>query len=107
MPKKQFSFDVSGRKLFDSERKAVEAFVRKYAFVSRVQPPSQAIAKYSLGEVNANIVDMSELSAKVSSQARQMETAKASGRMSMAEREARTLSLKAAIFGVAAQPSKK
>lgn len=30
MPKKTFSFDVTGRKLFAAERVAVDAFVRKY-----------------------------------------------------------------------------
>ncbi|SFM87535.1 hypothetical protein [Rugamonas rubra] len=107
MPKEPFDFGLSGRKLFDSERKAVEIFIRKYSFVSRVDLRSQAISRHSRGEVDENLEDVSVLPAKPSSQPKQMKTARASGKISKAENEARTMALKVAIFGVAAQSSKK
>ena len=107
MSKKPFNFDLTGRKLFDSERKAVEAFIRKYAFVDRVELRSQASTRHFRGQVDENLADVSALAVKAFSQPRQLKTARASEKKSTAERSARNLSLKLAIFGVAAQPSKK
>lgn len=106
MPKEPFDFGLSGRKLFDSERKAVEVFIRKYSFVDGVEPRSQAIASHSRGEVDENLADVSALPVKVS-QPKQMKRVITSGKKSMAEREARILALKMAIFGLTVQPSKR
>ena len=107
MPQKPFNFGLSGRRLFDSERKAVEVFIRKYAFVDSVEPPSRASARHSRGEVDENLADVSALAVKAILQPRQRKMARASEKKSTAERAARTLVLKLAILGVAPQPSKK
>ena len=107
MPQKPFSFGLSGRRLFDSERKAVEVFIRKYAFVDSVEPPSRASGGHSGSEVDENLADVSAPAVKAILQPRQRKMARASEKKSTAERAARTLSIKLAIFGVAAQSSKK
>ncbi len=84
MPKKPFSFDVSGRKLFDSERKAVEAFVRKYSFVSGAEPRSHAIAKPSRLEVESKLASVSGATVKRGTQPGQLKMATASEGKSMA-----------------------
>ncbi|MRV70675.1 hypothetical protein GJ700_02945 [Duganella sp. FT92W] len=58
MPKKSFSFDVTGRKLFDAERVAVGAFVRRYASASesaRVQSASSKESRTSGNAPQANV----------------------------------------------------
>jgi hypothetical protein len=107
VPKKPFSFDVSGRKLFDSERKAVEAFVRKYSIVSSAEPRSHAIAKPSRLEVESKLASVSGATVKKGAQPGQLKMARASERKSMAEKKASVLAIKVVIFGAAAQPSKK
>jgi hypothetical protein len=107
VPKKPFSFDVSRRKLFDSERKAVEAFVRKYSFVSSAEPRSHSLAKPSRPEVESKLANVPGATIKSGTQPGQLKMARASERKSMAEKKARILAIKVAIFGAAAQPSKK
>lgn len=57
MPKKTFSFDVTGRKLFAAERVAVDAFVRKYPAGGESSVLAQRAAKEQAGELGPGTGD--------------------------------------------------
>lgn len=101
MPKKPFNFDVTGRELFDSERSAVNGFVRRYA------SSSTAAREPSVDVKHTRTIAKDAASGRFVDREKSVVRPKAGGGWAVKKAAASTLSTqerKAVIFGMTERP---
>lgn len=106
MPKKTFSFEITGRKLFKSERGAVDDFLRRYAPGSALDCGTSVETIHTRGSGQPTAASMVAQSSKSPSPAEAIERGARVAKKSVASKLP-TKELRALIFGMTEQPTAK